>query len=93
MIYTDDWEYAAFPIQSTDTPSDMKGANDGPGLVDNDAAYNGIYPNLRKHIVENGFYMHRHYAASVCTPSRKQILSGRSVATQDNGEWFPIRPR
>ena len=38
-------------------------------------------------------YLNRHYTASVCSPSRKQLLSGRSVWSQGNGDWLPIRPR
>ena len=88
-----DWEYGMFPISTSDTPVDMKDYGAGPGLAPNDPIYTQMYPNVRKHFVEEGMYMNRHYAASVCSPSRKQLLSGRSVWSQGNGDWLPIRPR
>jgi arylsulfatase A-like enzyme len=57
----------------------MKGFSDGPGYLDNRAIFKDLFPTIRKHMVEDGMYLHRHYAASVCSPSRKQLIAGRSV--------------
>lgn len=79
------WEWSAYPVRAEDTPSDMKGYGNGARLANNDAKYKELFPSIRKHMVEEGLTLNRHYAASVCTPSRKQLLTGRSVATQNNG--------
>ena len=92
-LMTDDWEYASFPIHASDGSSEMKGAGQGPGIVNNDPMYDDLYPATRKWFVEDGLYLHRHYATPVCTPSRKQAMSGRLITTQGNGEWNPLRPR
>jgi len=94
FILGDDWAWDTFPIRTEDTPADMKGMDSGAkGLVNNAEVYKQLYPAMRKYIVEEGLYLSRHYAASVCTPSRKQVLSGRSIPTQNNGDWEPVRPR
>jgi arylsulfatase A-like enzyme len=90
---TDDWEYASFPIHASDGSAQMKGAGQGPGIVDNDPMYDDLYPATRKWFVEEGLYLHRHYVTPICTPSRKQAISGRLITTQGNGEWNPLRPR
>ena len=82
-----------FPIHASDTPATMKDSAAGPGLAPNDPMYSQMYPNVRKHFVEEGMYLNRHYTASVCSPSRKQLLSGRSIWSQGNGDWLPVRPR
>ena len=57
-----DWEWAMFPIHTSDTPSDMKDAAQGPGLAPNDPVYSQMYPNIRHHMINNGMYLNRHYA-------------------------------
>ena len=92
----DDWEYQAFPVHSSDTPSGpngMKGAAEGVTLAPNDAVFSQLFPNIRRHFVDEGMYMNRHYSAPVCTPSRKQFMTGRSVWSQSNGDWHPPRAR
>lgn len=90
------WDWSSFPVTAADTPPDSKGydANaQGGHYPENDPLFKDLFPTMRTHLVERGLVMNRHYAASVCTPSRKQVLTGRSVATQGNGEWEPVRPR
>jgi len=93
LISGDDFEYGVWPIRSEDTRSEMRGYADGPGYVNNSAIYKDLFPTIRRWMIEDGLYLHRHVAASVCSPSRKQLLSGRSVWSQGNGDWLPIRPR
>ena len=71
----------------------MKGVTEGATLVNNAPEYDKVYPTIRHEMIDRGLYMNRHYSQPVCTPSRKQILSGRTVYNQNNGDWGPLRPR
>jgi arylsulfatase A-like enzyme len=92
LINGDDWEWGMFPIHNSDTPSDMKDASTGPGLPPNNPIYSQMYPTIRRHMVEDGIYLSRHYAQSVCSPSRKQLLSGRSVWSQVRYAYTSLSP-
>ena len=71
----------------------MKGYADGPGIGPNKDLCDIVYPTVRKHMVEEGLYLHRHYAASVCSPSRKQLLTGRAVWSQVRSSRLSTRLR
>lgn len=87
---TDDWSATYWPSTSgMDTTSDA-GVNHK--VMDNDQAMASLFPKI-KHLQDEGIYMNRFYASPVCTPSRKQILSGRYVYSQGNGDWRSLRAR